>query len=231
MTAQTARTSSDMAELDKLIDVNGLHVIDAGCGSMQFSNRLAERGAQVLAVDPDPIQAKLNREATLKPGVQFVETGADTLPVDAETIDGILFSYSLHHVPAELFPKVFSEAARVLKPGGFFCAMEPVADGELNEVTSLFHDEKQVRAGAQLALDTLGADYFAQAEVVEYCKVVEYPDWDSFADHYSRKSFNTGYTDEDIRKSAVQTLFEKHADKLGNRFLSPMKITCLRKPL
>lgn len=231
MATQTAHISSDMAELDKLINVDGLHIIDAGCGNMRFSKFLAERGAQVLAIDPDPIQAKLNREATLEPGVRFVEAGADALPAETATIDGILFSYSLHHVPAELFPKVFSEAARVLKPGGFLCAIEPVAEGELNEVTSLFHDEKQVRAGAQLALDTLGVDNFEHAAVVEYCKVVEYQDWNTFAEHYCQKSFNTGYTEEDVRDSRVKTLFEKHAKQLDNRFLSPMKITCLRKPL
>ena len=230
MESKTLRTSSDMAELDRLITVNDLHVIDAGCGNMRFSKALAERGAHVLAIDPDPIQANINREASPEPGVRFEQASADALPAESASIDGILFSYSLHHVPAELFPMVFAEAARVLKPGGFLCAMEPVAEGELNEVTSLFHNERHVRAAAQLALDTLGADRFELVQVVEYYKVVEYKNWDTFADHYSKKSFNTHYTDEDVRHSRVKTLFEKHAKRLNYRFLSPMKITCLRKP-
>lgn len=231
MTAQSARISTDMVEFDRLFDVNGLHVIDAGCGGMRFTNELAERGARVLAIDPDPVQAEKNRQARLKPGVQFAEAGAETLPVESTSVDGILFSYSLHHVPAELYPQVFSEAKRVLKPGGFLCAMEPVAEGELNEITSLFHDEKHVRAEAQLALNTFGAEHLDRDAVVEYYKVVEYKDWNTFADYFSQKSFNTGYTDKDVRRDEVKRLFERHAKRLNSQFLSPMKITCLRKPV
>jgi ubiquinone/menaquinone biosynthesis C-methylase UbiE len=217
-----------MAELDKLISVDGLHVIDAGCGSMPFSKALAQRGAKVLAIDPDPIQAKLNREAQAIPGIEFVEAGADQLPAEDASIDGILFSYSLHHVPAELYPEVFKEAARVLKPSGFFCAVEPVAEGKLNEVMSLFHDEKEVRAKAQQALDTLGADYFSEVEVSEYVNVDQFTGWEQYASHYVKASYNTHYTDAEVTDEKVQSLFENHGKPLGYRFERPMKITVLR---
>jgi len=231
MSAPERIVSSDLAELDKLLAVDGLRLIDAGCGAMRFSRALAKRGAQVLAIDPDPIQAKLNSEQEAIPNIEFVETGADALPAEDNSIDGILFSYSLHHVPANLYRKVFSEAARVLKPDGFMCALEPVAEGKINEVMSLFHDEKQVRADAQLALNTLGKTLFEETEVVEYFNEVEYAGWDDYAAKYIASSYNTNYSEADIRKPKVKALFEEYGKPLGYRFESPMKITCLRHPV
>ncbi len=228
MSTQTRRASFDMAELDKLLNVEGLRVIDAGCGGMPFSRALAKRGAKVLAIDPDPIQAKLNKEADALPNIEFEEAGADALPADDSSIDGILFSYSLHHVPAELYPDVFKEAVRVLKPNGFFCAMEPVAEGELNEVMSLFHDEKVVRASAQHALDTLGDTYFKNIEISEYFNVVDFSGWDEFANHYVKSSYNTNYSEADVNNDTVKSLFEQYGKPLGYSFESPMKITCLK---
>jgi len=229
MSAIQQDASTDLAELDKLLNVEGLRVIDAGCGAMRFSRALASRGAQVIAIDPDPIQAKLNHQQSI-PNIEFVETGADALPAQDNAIDGILFSYSLHHIPANLYRKVFTEAARVLKPDGFLCAMEPVAEGEINEVMSLFHDEKQVRADAQLALNTLGKTLFKETQVVEYFKYVEYADWDDYANKYVASSYNTNYSESDVRNEKVQTLFEQYGKPLGYKFESPMKITCLRSP-
>ena len=230
MTTQARSASADLAEIDKLINVDGLRVIDAGCGAMRFSRALASRGAQVLAIDPDPIQANLNKEQPAERGIEFVEAGADALPAEDGSIDGILFSYSLHHIPPNLYRKVFTEAVRVLKPDGFVCAMEPVAEGELNEVMSLFHDEKQVRADAQLALNTLGATMFKETQVVEYFNVIQYSGWDEFADHYVKSSFNTNYSINDVRNSKVEALFEERAKPLGYRFECPMKITYLSNP-
>ncbi len=222
------RDRPDMVELDKLIDVNGLYVVDAGCGSMPFSKALAKRGAKVLAIDPDPVQAKLNRQADIPPGIEFVETGADQLPASDSSIDGILFSYSLHHVPSELYPTVFKEAARVLKPTGFFCAVEPVAQGKLNEVMSMFHDEKEVRAKAQQALDTLGAEYFCESQVSEYTNKVKFSGWDEYAAHYVKSSYNTHYTEEQVTDKKVQSLFEEYGKADDYQFDSPMKITVLK---
>jgi len=230
MITQARSASSDLAELDKLLNVDGLRVIDAGCGSMRFSRALANRGAQVLAIDPDPIQAKHNLELPAEPNIKFVEIGADALPADDASIDGILFSYSLHHIPSNLYRKVFAEAVRVLKPNGFFCAVEPVAQGELNEVTSLFHNEKQVRADAQLALDTLGKTMFNETQVVEYFIVKQYSGWDEFADHYVKSSYNTRYSKEDVCNSKVEAQFEERGKPLSYRFECPMKITCLKNP-
>ena len=118
--------SSNMEVLQRFVDLKGKFVVDAGCGSMIFTRHLSELGARVLAIDPDPVQAELNRDGPPIPDVEFQQAGAENLPVGDNSVDGVFFSYSLHHVPSELYPQVFAEVLRVLKPDGFLYVIEPL---------------------------------------------------------------------------------------------------------
>ncbi len=137
--------SNDLQVIDRFLNVRDSFLVDAGCGNMGLSRALAQRGASVLGIDPDPVQAKKNQQADTVANVGFAQTGADAIPVENSSVDGILFPYSLHHIPANRYPAVFEELFRVLKADGFIYVIEPVASGKLNEVMRLFHDEAQVR--------------------------------------------------------------------------------------
>ena len=69
--------STDLAVLDRLVQVRGLQVVDVGCGAGALARSIAERGAQVLGVEPDPVQAERNREAPETDGVSFAEGYAE----------------------------------------------------------------------------------------------------------------------------------------------------------
>ena len=58
----------DIDVMDRLIDVAGKHIVDAGCGEGGLARALVERGAEVIALEPDPIQA-----ATLDPSATPLE--------------------------------------------------------------------------------------------------------------------------------------------------------------
>lgn len=218
----------DFSVMQKLLSVSGQFIVDAGCGSMELSRKLSEGGASVLAIDPDPVQAEQNRQADIIPNVGFVETTADNIPVEASSVDGIIFSYSLHHVPRSDYPAVFSEVLRILKPNGFLYALEPVADGALNAVMSLFHDEKQVRADAQHALQTLAVPSFVSTETFTYSFTKQYQSFDEFADYFASRSFNADYTEEQVRSDAVARAFEQHGAPTQYCFERPMHVTLLR---
>lgn len=222
--------TTDLDVLDQCLKPADQFIIDAGCGNMHLSKALAERGAHVLAIDPDPIQAEKNRQAKTIANVGFAETGADQMPVENQSVDGIVFSYSLHHVPNDLYPNVFNECLRILKPEGFLYIIEPVASGELNEVMSLFHDESQVRALAQQAIDTHAVPNFQSAQVFEYSRAVQYKSWEQFADRYVAKSFNTGYTEAQVRSDAVREKFITVGEPKQFAFESPMRATWLQGP-
>jgi len=221
-------SSTDLEIMDRLLSVDGKFLIDAGCGNMQLSVAMAERGASVLGIDPDVVQGEKNRQMPMIANVGFAQTGADSIPVESGSVDGVLFSYSLHHVPERVYPAVFNEVLRVLKPEGFIYVIEPVAAGELNEVMSLFHDERIVREAAQTALDRLAIPLFENVSVVSYVIPTEYATWDEYADRYGGKSYNSNYTEAQVRDESVKRRFMELGAPLGFKFKVPMKVTYLQ---
>jgi ubiquinone/menaquinone biosynthesis C-methylase UbiE len=196
-------------------------VVDVGCGSMVFSKQLAEQGARVIAIDPDSVQAEMNRGQEID-GIEFFETGADQLPVQDSSVDGVFFAYSLHHVPAGIHEAVFKEIGRVIKPSGFLYVIEPT-DCPLNDVMMLFHDEQQVRAAAQAALTQLGASQFDSVEEFTYHSIREFESFEDFANQFSSKTFNTAYSAEDVWRDEVRERFE-NLGAPDYRFNAPKRV-------
>ena len=212
--------------INQFVSLTGQFVIDAGCGSMGFTRSLVEQGARVLAIDPDPVQAELNRAADPLANLEFVETGAEQLPVQPNSVDGVFFAYSLHHIPANKYQLVFDEVLRVLQHHGFLYVIEPM-DCPLNQVMKLFHDEDLKRAAAQQALVKLAIPFFKSIQTVTYHNWAQYDSWEDFATQFGGRSFNTIYTEEDVRRPAVQEAFER----LGgtqHRFQSPKQVAFLQ---
>ncbi|MFT6301562.1 MAG: SAM-dependent methyltransferase [Granulosicoccus sp.] len=219
----------DIDVIDQILDVDNQFLIDAGCGDLGLSRALAKRGARVLGIDPDPIQAEINLQADDIPNVGFAHTGAQSIPVENVSVDGVLFPYSLHHIPGDMYQSVFSELIRILKPDGFIYVMEPVASGKLNEVMRIFHDESEVREVAQLALDQFAIPLFEEISVFTYCVPVQYESWEDFKAKYIGSSYNTAsYTPEQVSDEAVKVRFLSLGESTGFLFESPMKVTFLR---
>ena len=236
MTRDTHPAITDLGQrqaldvMDELIDVNGRFVIDVGCGAMHLARALAERGAGVLAVDPDPVQAAKNREQTGIPNVGFAETHAGDIPVESHLTDGVIFSNSLHHVPCSEHAAAIDETLRILKPDGFLYVLEPVAEGTLHEVIHLFHDETAVRAEAQQSLESLAVPRFTRVRRLRFHELREYADWPAFVADYAGKSFNSHYSDADIDNNTVRARFHEVGEPIDYRFAMPMQVTLLQQP-
>jgi ubiquinone/menaquinone biosynthesis C-methylase UbiE len=151
--------ADDLDVFDTVVAVKGRTVVDAGCGAGAFSRQLLERGAQVIALEPDPAQAAQHvQDLARQPGLHFAETGAQAMPCRSGSVDGVVFSKSLHHVPEALMDEALSEALRVLKaPDGFIYVLEPEIEGAFSALMRPFHDETRVRCAARTALDRLAA--------------------------------------------------------------------------
>lgn len=88
---------------------SGLVFVDVGAGSGVLTAAVAQlSGAGAIAVDPEPRPDF--------PGIERLTTFAERLPLKTATVDGILFSHTLHHMTEPR--KAVIEAKRVLKPGG-----------------------------------------------------------------------------------------------------------------
>lgn len=207
--------------IQRLAPVAGRKVIDIGCGSLTFTRQLVDLGAEVIAVDPDPVQSERNRADPLVQSgdIKFHEAGADHLPVEDKSLDGVFFSYSLHHIPAKIYPAVFAEVARVIHSDGFLYVIEPI-DCPLNQVMRLFHNEDVERAAAQEALTNLAIPMFSTNTEVTYHGFSQYESFEQFADRFGNRSFNTNYSEQDVRNSKVRAAFEQLGGE-DHRFQSP----------
>jgi SAM-dependent methyltransferase len=106
------------AEVGVLGEVDGLDVVELGCGTAYVSAWLARQGARPVGVDPTPAQLATARElqAELGPEFPLVEAVAESVPLADEAFDLAVSEYgaSIWADPYRWIP----EAARLLKPGG-----------------------------------------------------------------------------------------------------------------
>jgi SAM-dependent methyltransferase len=106
------------SELNLLGDVNGLDVVELGCGTAYFSSWLARRGATVVGIDPTPAQLETARRLQGETGIAFplIEAIGEDVPLPDSSFDLVLSEYgaSLWADPYRWVP----EAARLLRPGG-----------------------------------------------------------------------------------------------------------------
>jgi SAM-dependent methyltransferase len=112
------------SELNILGDVKGLDVVELGCGTAYFSAWLARRGANVIGVDPTPVQLETARRLQRETGLEFplIEAIGEDVPLPDSSFDLVLSEYgaSIWADPYAWIP----EAARLLRPGGrliFLC--------------------------------------------------------------------------------------------------------------
>ena len=99
-------------------EVEGLDVVELGCGTAYFSAWLARRGARPIGVDPTPAQLETARRLQDLTGLHFPlhEAPAEAVPLPDASCDLVLSEYgaSLWADPAHWIP----EAARLLRPEG-----------------------------------------------------------------------------------------------------------------
>ena len=69
--------------------VDGLDVVELGCGTAYFGAWLAKRGARVTGVDPTPAQLESARRMMAKTGLDFplVEAPGESVPLPDASFD------------------------------------------------------------------------------------------------------------------------------------------------
>jgi SAM-dependent methyltransferase len=93
-------------------------VLDLGAGTGKLSRQLAERGADVVAVEPGAeMRAVLRR---VLPGVEVLAGSAEAIPLPDESVDAVTAGQAFHWFRTG---EALAEIHRVLRPGGGFALL------------------------------------------------------------------------------------------------------------
>ncbi len=204
----------------------GCVVVDIGSGDGSLARALAEAGAEVSGFDPlGPAQPWTPMAAGR---YRLVREGAEALPLADGSVDLVLFIYSLHHIPPAILPGVLAEARRVLRPAGHLYVAEPLAEGPLQEVSALYHDETMVR---QRAADILAAEtpeLFQRRSAALYRNRRLHTSFDEYADRMAANMRFNDYTEPQLRAPAVRERFDAVAARTGGIFDQPVRVDLMQ---
>lgn len=234
------KIATDPIELDcpesaiynRLLSLDGKHILELGCGTADITRDIATSGAdrRVTALEVDEIAHQKNLQINDLPNVVFKLAGAESIPLDDASVDVVFMFKSLHHVPVDRMAQAMQEIRRVLKPGGKAYISEPVYAGAFNDILRLFHDERAVR---EAAFDTVrqaveeGA--FALVEELFFNSPMAF---DSFED-FETRVLKVTHTDHDLDETTygqVRERFQAQAAENGSAlFLMPIRVDLLVK--
>lgn len=128
-----------VAALKELGPSVSVQLLDFGCGNGSFTQFFQSIGYQVQGVDISETIVKCNRERF--PGLKFKLVWTDQpMPYAAGTFDAIFCSEVIEHVYNVNF--IFSEFARLLRPGGFLILTTPYHGLVKNVLIALFFFER-----------------------------------------------------------------------------------------
>jgi SAM-dependent methyltransferase len=150
------------SELRVLPEIDGLDVLELGCGGAQWSIALAGRGARAVGLDISPKQLEHARAAVEKSGaeVKLVESSAERTPFDDQGFDLVFCDHgAFNFADPEL---VIPEASRILRPGGMlaFCMASPLLD--------LFWDNDTQKTGTELRNDYFTLKRIEDSDSVDF---------------------------------------------------------------
>ena len=100
------------ALLELVGNVRGLEIADIGCSEGSITGELAVRGVKMTGIDPhlNPVVPELLGEFACR----LLSASSEALPIASESIDLVLFIFSLHHITSVALPKSLGEALRNL---------------------------------------------------------------------------------------------------------------------
>ena len=150
-----------LSKILQLADLRDQEVLEIGCGDGRITTQLVGKAKRVVAIDPDAAIIAKAKENTK--GVSLRIGSGECLEFPSESFDIILFTLSLHHQDSSL---ALREVKRVLRDHGRVVILEPVNDGEIEQVCNLLRNEAQVLQDTAHAIEA--SDFEVERSEVFY---------------------------------------------------------------
>ncbi len=96
-----------------LIPQPGHRYVDIGCGTGNYTRKMAEIGGEWRGIDPSEKMLDIARNRA--PEIKWERGKAEDMALGSESLDGVLATLTLHHWSS--LSQGFGELARVMKPG------------------------------------------------------------------------------------------------------------------
>jgi ubiquinone/menaquinone biosynthesis C-methylase UbiE len=110
-------------------------VCEVGCGPGHVARYLVDQGLCVFGLDVAPGMIAVAQR--LNPHIRFIEGELGALPLADRSLAGLIAYYAIVNTPFAALPAMFSEMARVLRPGGLLLISFHIGD-ERKHITELF---------------------------------------------------------------------------------------------
>ena len=159
-----ARPSYPAAALDLVLPrpagkSTGRRILDIGAGTGKLTAALLGRGAEVVAVEPDP--QMLAVLADRLPQVRAVAGSAERIPLRDGSVDAIVAGQAFHWFRR---PDADYELARVLRPGGVLGLFWNLPDRSVEWVRALYWATGKPELAWSAQFDQLDGDLFTDLE-------------------------------------------------------------------
>ncbi len=152
------------------IDLEGREVLEAMCVSGMTTPGLLARGARVTGLDIS--EACIAAFRTRWPQCRAVCASITRTGLPSESFDAAVVVGGLHHLQPNIGPGI-DEIHRLLKPGGWFCFLEPHAGSLADWFRQQWYkrDRRFAPNEAAIDLDALKARYASRFEFLKelYC--------------------------------------------------------------
>ncbi len=145
-------------------------ILDVACGTGRTLAQLrrALPQAELLGVDLSPYYLSVARDVLAGgPAVELVAGNAEALPLPDGSVDAVVSVFLFHELPRNARRRVWTEVARVLRPGGTFVVVDSVQREDARNI-SYFVERFASEMHEPFYRDYLGDDLAAGLREVGY---------------------------------------------------------------
>ena len=193
--------------INKILDhteLNKKMILEIGCGNGRITQEIACFAHHAVGIDPN--FEKVNHAKANNANIDFLLGRGEELSFEDESFDCLIYTLSLHHHQDPV--AALMEAKRVVKNSGKIVIIEPCADGEVEKLFDIFHNEYDSKIFAQKAIDDsclkiMSSEYFAATWIFD--------DADEICDYLS--DYFKIFPDINIKYQVIDCLKDKSSNK------------------